>query len=108
MINEIILNIINNIINSFDIPFCISVNILTYLIIKSITDIKSNICFTTWNKRLVLIIVSIILGLIYYFTGSDYKTIINSIILAPVSWSWIFKPICAKLKLDYNDKIDDN
>lgn len=108
MINEIILNIINNIINSFDIPFCISVNIFTYLIIKIITDIKSNIRFTTWNKRLVLIIASIILGFVYYFTGSDYKTIINSIILAPVSWSWIFKPICIKLKLDYNSKIEDN
>lgn len=108
MINEIILNIINNIINSFDIPFCISVNILTYLIIKGITDIKSDIRFTTWNKRLVLIIVSVVLGFIYYFAGSDYKTILNSIILAPVSWSWIFKPICVKLKLDYNNKVEDN
>lgn len=100
MINELIQTILNNTINSFDIPFCITVNIATYLLIKTF----SNINFTTWHKRIVFLIVSIVIGIFYCVNGSDYKVILNSVILAPVSWSWIFKPICAKLKIDYNSK----
>ena len=104
MINEIITNIINNTISSFDIPFCITINIATYLIVSIINDIKQTTKLTTWNKRVIFLFVSIIIGTIYCLLGSDYRTILNSVILAPVSWSWIFKPICAKLKIDYNNK----
>ena len=103
MINDIIPNIINDTLNSFDIPFCISVNIGTYLVIKTIEDINKNIISNIWSKRVVLLIVSIIIAAVYYINGSDCKTILNSVILAPVSWSWIFKPICAKLKIDYKN-----
>ena len=47
--------------------------------------------------------VSIITAIIYYITNSDIKIIFNSFILAPVSWSWIFKPICKKFNIDYKD-----
>lgn len=104
MINEIITNIINNTISSFDIPFCITINIATYLIVNATNEIKQTTKLTTWNKRVIFLFVSIIIGTIYCLLGSDYRTILNSVILAPVSWSWIFKPICAKLKIDYNSK----
>ena len=104
MINEIIINIINNTISSFDIPFCITINIATYLIVNIINEIKQTTKLTTWNKRIIFLFASIIIGTIYCLLGSDYRTILNSVILAPVSWSWIFKPICAKLKIDYNSK----
>lgn len=104
MINEIITNIINNTISSFDISFCITINIATYLIVSVINEIKQTTKLTTWNKRVIFLFVSIIIGTIYCLLGSDYRTILNSVILAPVSWSWIFKPICAKLKIDYNSK----
>ena len=102
--NEIFSNIINNIINSFDFPFCITVNIATYIIIKIIIDYKNKFKISTWHKRLIFLITGVIISIIYYITGSDIKTLLNSFILAPVSWSWIFKPICAKLKIDYNSK----
>lgn len=104
MVNELISNIINNTLNSFDIPFCITVNIATYLLVRIITTNKATIKLNTWHKRLIFLFVSIIIAIFYYLNGSDYKTILNSVILAPVSWSWIFKPICAKLKIDYNSK----
>lgn len=104
MINEIISNIINNTLSSFDIPFCITVNIATYITVSVINELKRNTKLTTWNKRLIFLAVSIIIATIYCLSGSDYRTVLNSIILAPVSWSWIFKPICAKLKIDYNSK----
>ena len=45
----------------------------------------------------------ILISIGYYITGTDTKLIINSAILAPVSWSWIFKPICKYLNIDYKD-----
>ena len=102
---ETITTIINNTISNFDFPFCISVNIATYIIIKLITDYKKKGKVSTWNKRLIFLIVSIIIATIYCLIGSEPKTILNSFILAPVSWSWIFKPICDKLNLGYNAKL---
>lgn len=102
---EIISTILNNTINSFDFPFCITINITTYLIIKTITDYKKKGKVSTWNKRLIFLFVSIFVAIIYCLTGSDIKTIFNSFILAPVSWSWIFKPICDKLNIGYNAKL---
>ncbi len=101
---EVISLIINNIINSFDFPFCITTNIATYIIIKSLIDNKIKTKITTWQKRIIYFVTSIIIAIFYCSTGSDIKIIFNSFILAPVSWSWIFKPICNKLGIDYNSK----
>lgn len=101
MINELLQTIVNTTINSFDFPYCIVVNIATYTVIQSIQEIKPNLCITTWLKRLIMFVVAIFCGIVYYQKGCDIKVIFNSIILAPVSWSWIFKPICSKLNIDY-------
>lgn len=100
MIEDAISNIVNTTIASFDFPYCVIVNILTYIIIKFI-NARNPRLLGTWSKRLVFFIVSILVAIIYCSNGSDYKIIFNSIILAPVSWSWIFKPICDKLNIGY-------
>ena len=97
---EYLSQLIDLTLQSFDFGFCIVVNILTYLIIK-IIDSKKNKSLTKWQKRLVLLSAILILSIVYYFIGSDLKLIINSSILAPVFWSWIAKPICDKLGIDY-------
>ena len=101
---EVISTIINNTISSFDFPFCIAVNVATYITIKLITDYKKKSKVSTWNKRLIFILISTIIAIIYCLTGSEIRTIFNSFILAPVSWSWIFKPIFDKLNVGYNSK----
>lgn len=103
---EITQTIINNIIANFDFPFCITVNIGTYIIIKVITDYKKKTKISTWNKRLIFVLFGLITSIIYCITGSDIKIIFNSFIIAPISWSWIFKPICDKLKIGYNSKVN--
>lgn len=97
---EYLSQLIDLTLQSFDFGFCIVVNILTYLIIK-IIDSKKNKPLTKWQKRLVLLSAILILSIIYYFIDSDLKLIVNSSILAPVFWSWIAKPICDKLGIDY-------
>lgn len=103
--DEAISTIINSVITSFDFTFCIIVNIATYLIIKAIIT-TDKFFTTTWFKRIVFLIVCTVVALVYCVTGSDIKVILNSFILAPVSWSWIFKPICDKLNIGYKIKND--
>ena len=98
---EIIYNTIQTTLNSFDFAYCITVNILTYLIINIINSRNGNIDMKLWSKRIILVVSIIIVGAVYYFNGSDLKLIINSAILAPVFWSWIMKPICKYFKIDY-------
>ena len=103
MIEEIINNIITTVISSFDFAYCISVNVLTYLIIKIIDSLNGNKTVSTWSKRIVLLVVILSTGVLYNLIGCDNKILHNSAILAPVSWSWIIKPICKYFKIDYKD-----
>ena len=98
---EIISNIIETTLNSFDFAYCITVNILTYLIINIINTRNGNVDMKLWNKRIILVISIIIVGCFYYFSGSEIKLVLNSAIITPVFWSWIMKPICKHFKLDY-------
>ena len=98
---EIITNSIQNTLDSFDFSFCISVNVLTYIVIKTIDEIKGVKNLSTWGKRVVLLICLIIISVIYYFAGMDIKHLTNSAILAPVFWTWIMKPLCKVFNIDY-------
>lgn len=97
---EFISEIINSIIQSFDFGYCVAVNIIVYLIVKVFDNTREK-RLSKWQKRIVLIISAFSLGVVYYFIGSDMRIIANSIILAPVSWSWIFKPMCGLFNIDY-------
>lgn len=98
---DIFYNTIQNTLNSFDFAYCISINILTYLIINIINSRNGNIDMSTWSKRIVLICCIVVVGSFYYFDGTDIKLIFNSSVITPVFWSWIIKPICKHFKLDY-------
>ena len=98
---EVLTNTIQTTLESFDFAFCLAVNILTYLIIKVWDEKNGDKVLTTWQKRSVLLIVILSTGVLYYVLGYDTKTLVNSAILAPVFWSWIMKPLCKYLKVDY-------
>ena len=97
---DVINNIINALISQFDFTYCVIVNVMTYLIINFMIKVSGgNIVVPI--KRMVLLFSIIVIAAIYYFLGTDIKVLVNSAILAPVSWSWIFKPIANKLGWDY-------
>ena len=98
---EIINTLIETTLNSFDFTYCICVNIATYVVINIILGITKKKNLSVWLKRLILVLCTIVLGSIYVFTGSEFKYILNSSILAPVFWSWVMKPICNKFGIDY-------
>lgn len=86
----------------FDLSFMLCVNILTYILIKAIDDLNGDKVVGTWTKRLVMIISCFTITAGYKAGGYEETVIlINSSVLAPVAWSWIFKPILKKLGVDY-------
>lgn len=92
-------------INNFDFTYCLVVNLLTYLIIKFIDGVNKDKEVKSWVKKVVLLVCILSTGVLYYIYGQDVKILVNSAILTPLAWSWIFKPICKKLGIDYR-KID--
>ena len=98
---DLINSIIETTINSFDFTYCIIVNVLTYLIIKQLDDLNGDKPITIWHKRSVMLICVFVVGIVYAITGTDLRLMFNSAILAPVFWSWVMKPICIKLNIDY-------
>ena len=99
---ETINQIIQQVINSFDFTYCVVVNVLTYLLVTVLIYLcLGNV--TRTNKKLTLIFSILIFSVIYYNIGVDIKLIVNSSILAPVSWTWIIKPILAKFGYDYKN-----
>lgn len=94
--------IINQLIYNFDFALILIINIVTYFIIKTIDELNGNKVPTTWQKRIVFLIVATIMGILYkYVTDVPTNIIINSCIIAPVAWSWLAKPIANKFGIDY-------
>lgn len=99
---QIIDYIINNILSNFDFRYMLSVNVLTYIIIKVIDELNKEKKVSTLIKRVVLVISIILISIVYKIIGYDNNIeLVNSAILAPVFWSWIAKPICSKLGINY-------
>ena len=99
---EQINNIINILLTNFDISYMLSINILTYGIIKIIDYLNKEKKLKLIYKRLVLILSTIICCVLYkYTTEITNYVLINSTIAAPVFYSWVIKPILKKYNLGY-------
>ena len=97
--------IINQLISNFDFALMLIINIITYFIIKIIDEANDDKQPTTWQKRIVFLIVAIVSGIVYKFTTNiPVNIIINSCIIAPVAWSWLCKPIAKRFGIDYKPK----
>ena len=94
--------IINQVIAHFDFTLIIVINVLTYFTIKCFDYINGVHHPTTWEKRIIFLIIAITMGVIYnIYTDIELYIIINSCIVAPINWSWLIKPIINKLGIDY-------
>lgn len=97
--------IIDLILNSFDFGYMFSVNILTYLIIKSVDQLNGpDKGVPTWLKRILAVLCGLILGTMIYINEGYSNILLYSFIASLVSWDTIFKPIIKYFKnLDYNE-----
>lgn len=96
--------IVDGILSNFDFGFMFIVNVLTYIIVKTIDYFNGDNKVPTWQKRCVLVInIAAMIG-IYIAAGYDNTImLVNSAILAPVFWSWVVSPILKKLRVGYKD-----
>ena len=95
------------ILNNFDFGFVISVNIITYAIVKIIESISKKEV-----KKLFKIIITIIVTICFDIICIKYieiekQILLNSSVLAPVAWDWVIKPICKLIKIDYKNLDED-
>lgn len=97
-------DILQNIIDNFDWAYMLSVNVLTYSIIQLLkTIIKKKI--TKLAKHIILIFSTIVLTACYKYIGDvSLRILLNSAILAPVAWDFIFRPIADKFGIGYKGK----
>ena len=104
---EFIEKILNVIIDNFDFSYMITINVLTYIIIKGLDYLNKDKNVKTITKRIVLVISIIIVTVSYILTDyQDYTVLINSAICAPVFYSWVLRPILIKCNIGYK-KYDD-
>lgn len=100
--------IINNIIGQFDFGFMFTINVATYILIQVWDNLNGDKLLTTWQKRLILILCILIVTFVYKLAHYPNNIILfNSIIFAPVFWSWVLKPILTKFGIGYK-KIDES
>lgn len=99
--------LISILLNSFDFGYMFAVNVLTYVVIKTIDSCNGDKVIPSWQKRIIALICGIILGIVVIFTSGFSIILIYSFILSLVSWDALFKPILKRLKyMDYK-KSDD-
>lgn len=96
--------IIDLLLSSFDFGYMFSVNILTYLVIKTIDQLNGpNKGVSTAIKRIIAVLCGLLLGGIICCYDQYTNVLLYSFIASLVSWDTIFKPIIKYFKeLDYN------
>lgn len=99
-----IMKFIEELLSHFDIGYMFTVNVATYLIIKTIDKFNGEKIVPTWTKRIVAVIVGVIIGLAVTSFGTDKTTIFYSFILSLVSWDILFKPILNRIDDKFNYK----
>lgn len=96
--------IVDGILSNFDFGFMFIVNVLTYIIIKTIDYFNGDNKVPTWQKRCVLVISIATMTGIYIAARYDNAImLVNSAVLSPVFWSWVVSPILKKLGVGYKD-----
>ena len=99
---ELIEKILDLIISNFDFSYMITINVLTYIIIKCLDYVNKNKNVTTLEKRIALLASIIVVTSCYLLSGyKDYIVLLNSAICAPVFYSWVIRPILIKFNIGY-------
>ena len=97
-------DIVNRILENFDFSYMLTINILTYIIIKVIDYANGEKILSRLMKRVCLCSAILFMSVIYWCLGyENYITLVNSAIAAPVFYSWCLKPILKFYKIGYND-----
>ena len=91
-----------NVISSISVIYILSVNVLTYEIIKLIEIINKAKNLSKLFKMLIAFISGIIIAIVMIFTKTlTIDVAIYSFIISLLSWDYIFKHVVKKLNKNY-------
>lgn len=107
---DFIEKILDLIVSNFNFSYMITINVLTYIIIKGIDYLNKDKNVKTITKRIVLVISIIIVTISYILTDyQDYTVLINSAICAGLAfipsifiWGFSLYFICYALMFFFN------
>ena len=97
--------IFNEIRNGLDIPYMLVVNVVTYLIIKSIDSVNGDKAVPWLLKFATAILVGIAIGVGACYFGAEPKVIFYSLFMSTISWN-IFKKVFKTLFPNIFNNID--
>lgn len=98
---------IKTLLSSFDWQYIVSVNILTYVVIKALDEMNGDKAITYYMKLLIAIICGVVVSyLLICLEVINPADCIYNFILSLVSWDYIVKPLLKLIsnKLDYKQK----
>lgn len=99
---ELIEKFIDLIVSNFDFSYMITINVLTYIIIKCLDHVNKSKNVKTIEKRIALLASIIVITTCYLLSGyKEYIILLNSAICAPVFYSWVLRPILIKFNIGY-------
>lgn len=99
---EILNKIVDALISNFDFAFMLSVNVLTFIIIKIIDELNKERQVSTWIKRFIAVICGAGLAVLFFYSADVRLSIlVYSFILSLISWDFIFRPIVKIIKKGY-------
>ena len=99
---RLIEKLLDLIISNFDFSYMITINVLTYIIIKGLDYVNKSKNVTTLEKRIALLASIIAVTSCYLLSGyKEYIVLLNSAICAPVFYSWVIRPILIKFNIGY-------
>lgn len=99
---ELIEKFIDLIVSNFDFSYMITINVLTYIIIKCLDYVNKSKNVKTIEKRISLLISIVAVTSCYLLSGyNNYIVLLNSAICAPVFYSWVLRPILIKFNIGY-------
>ena len=99
---ELIEKFIDLIVSNFDFSYMITINVLTYIIIKCLDYVNKKKNVKTIEKRIALLASIVGITTCYLLSGyKEYIVLLNSAICAPVFYSWVLRPILIKFNIGY-------
>jgi hypothetical protein len=87
--------------NIFNWEIVISTILGTYIVIKIVDEANGAKAISKWLKKAIMLIISLGVGTIYYFSGVEIGIILPSLLLSPFAYSYGINWILDKCKLAY-------
>lgn len=102
METNLISQIIDLITQYVSIPFILSINLITYFSIKMGEVINKEKIFTSLEKQIITLIVSIISFILFFiFKISNLEVLTLSVLLSPITYKMVIKKILEYAEIGY-------